>query len=455
MTHYEYDVVVVGLGPAGSSLTYLIAGEGLRVAAVDMVSWSGLWGKPCGDAIGKHHFSTTGLPEPEGSEVKQVVRGILVYSPSEGTVFRITGDGFIIDRNAYGRRLVRESERKGVELFLGTRALKPVLDGGMVRGVVVESVRTGKRMTIKAKVVVDASGNSGALKRRLPREWPVSEDIDPKDTNVAYREVRELAEPIENPEFIRIYLNQEVAPGGYWWFFPEGKYSVNVGLGVQGGVGSPSPRRLFYEKLAKRAELASTVSIKSAAGASVPTRRPISTMVWAGVVVLGDAAFTTNPLHGGGMGYAMYAALQAKTGILEAFERGAFGPEALWNVNLGYMRAVGAKQAGLDVFRIFLQRLTNEEIEYGMKYRVMKEEDAYGTSRTGEVRANLSLLDKIARLLRGLGKPLLLLRLAVVAEYAKRARELYLGYPNDPRQLDGWRSKVNALYRELAARLGA
>jgi len=41
----DYDVVIVGLGPAGSSLAYFLRSSGLRVAGIDMVGPEKVWGK--------------------------------------------------------------------------------------------------------------------------------------------------------------------------------------------------------------------------------------------------------------------------------------------------------------------------------------------------------------------------------------------------------------------------
>ena len=36
----------------------------------------------------------------------------------------------------------------------------------------------------------------------------------------------------------------------------------------------------------------------------------------------------------------------------------------LWQYNIDYMKGYGAKQAGLDIFRIFIQEITNDELNY-------------------------------------------------------------------------------------------
>ncbi len=448
----NYDVVIVGLGPAGAPLAWLLRKTGLKVAGIDMVDWNGLWGKPCGDAIGAHHFEETGIPHPRGDEVRQVVEGIDIYSPSEEIRLRVEGKGYIIDRNKVGRRLVKEALDAGVDVYLRTRVLTPIIENGKLVGIKAVDSK-GEHVEFRAKVIVDASGSSGVIRKRLPKEWPAHEKLRPVDANIAYREIVELDYEIEEPEYIRIYVNQEIAPGGYWWLFPEGKTVANIGLGVQGGRGYPNPNVIYKEKLAKRPEVR-PVKVLNASGSIVPTRRPANTLAWDNFIGIGDNGFTVNPIHGGGMGYAMFAAYSASKAIQEAFDKGDFTARGLWTVNLMYMRTIGAKQAGLDIFRIFLQELPNDDIEYALKHGIMKAEDAYATSVTGELRVNMGLLDKVVRLIKAMGRPSLLPKLVRVAEYMSKVKKLYLNYPEDPKDLPKWIASVEELYSDYKRALG-
>ncbi|MCE4615335.1 MAG: geranylgeranyl reductase family protein [Desulfurococcales archaeon] len=449
---YSYDVLIIGLGPAGSSLAYLLSGSGLSIAGIDMVDWGKVWGKPCGDAIGEHHFDETGIPKPSGKEIKQIVSGILVFSPSEKYYYRVKGSGYIIDRNELGKRLIKEAVNRNANVFLKTRARKPVIENGKLAGV--EAVTpSGEKALFKAKIIVDATGNTMSLRLKLPKEWPVNEPLKPVDANIAYREIRELDYEIDEPDYIRIYVNQDVAPGGYWWFFPESKTTANIGLGVQGGRGHPNPMFIFREKLDKREEVGRYNNVYDASGSIVPTRRPANTLVWHNFIGIGDNAFTVNPVHGGGMGYAMFAAYNASIAIKEAFENGDFSAEGLWYTNIGYMKTLGAKQASLDIFRMFLQMMSNDDIEFGLKNRIMREEDMYETSVSGDLKADLSILDKLSIILKTIGRPSLLMKLRTVGRYMSQAKALYHKYPGTPEDLNEWITKVEQLYTNFKSEL--
>ncbi|MGC9072511.1 MAG: digeranylgeranylglycerophospholipid reductase [Acidilobus sp.] len=450
----EYDVVIVGLGPAGSSLAYLLRRSGVRIAGIDMVGPDKVWGKPCGDAIGKHHFEFTGLPLPTGPSLKQAIDGIDIISPYEGVKLRVKGEGFIIDRNKYGLSLIEEAQRSGVDIYLRTRVTSLVFGNGKLLGVRAINEK-GDHIIFRGKVIVDATGNSGVLRKQLPKEWPVNEPLNPKDSNIAYREIRELSYDIDEPTYLKIYVNQEISPGGYWWYFPEGKASANIGLGVQDGMGYPPPNLIFRDRLERLDMVHRYNRVINASGSRVPTRRPANTLVWDNFIGIGDNGYTVNPVHGGGMGYAMVAAYFASKVIVDAYTKGDFSAKALWQLNIDYINAIGRRQASLDIFRIFLQKLSNDDIEYGLKHGIMDADQVYETSVTGELKANLSLLDKVSLALRLLGRPSLLPKLALVAQYMKRVGDLYDSYPANPSSLPDWIKAVKNLYSDYERRLAA
>jgi geranylgeranyl reductase family protein len=455
LKRYEYDVVVVGLGPAGASLVYMLRNSGLKVAGIDWVGEDKVWGKPCGDAIGAGHFDRNGLPHPSGDSLMQVVNGALVYSPSEEGVIRLSGEGagYMIDRNKYGLMSLREASKAGVDIYLRTRASHPVMEGGRLVGVKATSEKLGE-VEFRAKVVVDATGSGGAIRRKLPESWPTTENPPETDFVVAYRRIVELDYDIEELEYIRLYFNVNIAPGGYWWLFPKGRRVANIGLGVQLGRGFPHPATIYREVLMKRPDVGREVRIINEAGARIPTRRPSKTMVWDGFMSIGDSAYTVDPIHGGGMGYAMTAARYAAETLVEAYTKGDFTARGLWGLNLRYMRTTGAKQAALDVLRMFLQTLTNDEIEWAIRKGLAGVDEITSVFGEGELRTTPGFLEKVSFIVRLLGKPLLLTKLVLVSEYMRKAKNLYLEYPEDIRGLEGWVEKVENLYSEYRKAVG-
>ena len=440
-----FDVLIIGGGFAGASAAYNLAGRGLKVLLIDSKPWSRIGDKPCGDAVSKEHFDRLGMPYPQGNELEQKISGIKIYSPDGKTVWTVKGEGFELNAPAYNQRILREAERRGVEVRDLTTAMKPIFEDGYVKGAVLFDRRTNRQYEVRAKVVVEATGYSMSVRSKLPQGHVLAEPLDDRDTDVAYREVGFTSDDIDEPDYLKIFISQEASPGGYWWYFPKGRNKVNVGLGIQGGMNYGSIHEYYKKYLQRYAPDLKEVTIRG--GALVPTRRPISTMVWDGMVVVGDSAFTVNPVHGGGKGSAMISGYCVARAISNAFEVGKFDAKTLWEANRCYIEMYGAKQASLEVFRRFLQRLSDADINYGMEKRVIREEDLLEASVSGDL--HLSVADKAMRILAGLGRPSLLMKLKTVAEYMGEMKALYRSYPDSPEGLNKWSQKVSELLKEF------
>ncbi len=442
----KFDVVIVGAGVGGSAAAWYLSRMGYSVALIDSKPWNRVGDKPCGDAIGKHHFEELGIDPPRGEELDGLVKGILLYSPSEEVVLRIEGEGYEINRVKFTQRLIREAMDRGAEYFDSTNASQPIIEDGAVKGVI--AVRNGRKIVFRSHVVIDSSGTSRSIVRRLPSDWPINDPLKSEEAEIAFREIRELKEPIDEPEYIRIYVNSKIAPGGYWWNFPKSNTNLtNVGLGVQGGMGYDHPRTYMYKYILTRPEFKNSRPVEIG-GALVPTRRPPYTMAWHGIMVVGDAGYAVNPIHGGGKGSAMLSAKAAAIAFDKAYESGDFSARGLWLMNKLYIDFYGAKQASLDIFRIFLQHLSDDDIEFALRKRIMKESDLYETSSTGKINKR-SISDKLSRLIAALGRPSLLFKLIVVADYMDKVRSLYSQYPDTPEGLRAWMSKLDELYESF------
>ena len=437
----RFDVIVVGAGTAGCLAAFSAAEEGLNVCLIDVKSAEDIGRKVCGDAIGKHHFDNLGLKYPSGEELERKIEGVLIYSPDKESVFKVRGEGlhgFMVNRYLFGQRLLKKALKAGAELHDSTKVIKPLIKNGMVVGV--KAKKKGSQVEdFYASIVIDASGMNAVIRRNLPSEFEIEKEPEKADVIACYREIRVLREQLPEPEYLRIYLNSQVAPGGYYWIFPEGENKVNVGLGVAMTEGFPNPKAQLYRYVLSQPFFEGSKVIHGGGGL-VPTRRPLDKMVSDGLMLIGDAAFQVNPLHGGGIGPSMTAGRLSGKVAVEALENGVFDAKALWKYGVEYIRDYGAKQAGLDVFRIFLQKLGDEELNYGMRNKLITEEDLLITSMGDELRLNLT--EKVVRLFRGLGRAGLITKLRKVAELMNKIKAHYLLYPSELTELASWKART-------------
>ncbi|MDH5449624.1 MAG: NAD(P)/FAD-dependent oxidoreductase [Candidatus Bathyarchaeota archaeon] len=449
----KFDVIVVGAGTGGCLAAKTIAGAGFNVCLADRKKQEDVGEKICGDAIGKHHFDKLGLSYPVGAELERKILGIKIYSPNNETVFHVAEKelfGFILNRRRFGQRLLNYAIKAGSTFLELTHAVEPLLEGNYVTGVLTRDLKTQKQLRLSGKIIVDASGFSAILRKKLPQEIGIDTEINKEDVVVCYREIRKLKTQIPEEEFLELYLSQEIAPGGYSWIFPERGNRVNVGLGLAMVGKFPNPKTQLYNHVLPK-PLFEDSSLTSGGTWYAPTRRPLDCMTGNGIAIVGDAACQVNPIHGGGMGPSMIAGKLAGETIIEALEKRDVSREGLWMYNPRYMEWYGAKQAGLDVFRMFLQEGGDDNLDYGMKYKLITEEDLLKASMGEDVHLNIT--EKTRRLFRGLGRISLVKNLREVANLLTKVKTLYLNYPRSPQGFEEWRRNVEELFSVAKTKL--
>jgi digeranylgeranylglycerophospholipid reductase len=435
-----FDVIIVGGGSGGCIAASELAQQGYKTCILDQKNRHAIGEKICGDAIGRHHFSDLGIAPPHGAELNSLVTGIDVYSPDQETVFRVKGEGlhgYIIDRLQFGQRLLTQAIDHGVKLFDRTQAIEPIIQDNFVIGVTAKDLEKQVTYDVTGNAVVDASGVSAVLRKKMPESWHIETQINRADFQLCFREIRKVQESITDPDFLRIFVNLEIASGGYYWIFPKSEHVVNVGLGVQWSRPA-NPKRQLYEHVLSQPMFANS-QILHAGGGLVPTRRPINCMVGNGILFLGDAACQPNPIHGGGIGPSMISGKLVAQTLNEAFEHNDFSRETLWPYNVKYMQTYGAKTASLDMFRLFLQHCSNDELNHGMRNRLLTEEDLLKTSVGAELRLNIT--EKAQRVFRGLKRLGFIRKLSRSARIISEIKEFYQHYP-PPHEYESWVQQV-------------
>ena len=449
----KFDVIVVGAGTAGSMTAKIVAKTGLNVCLLDSKPRTEIGEKVCGDAIGKHHFDTLGLPYPKDDELGTRIEGIKIFSPNMQSVFTVKSEtyGFILNRRIFGQRLLNDAVDAGANLLDSTVAVKPEVKNGFVTGLTIKDKKNNSSTRLQSEVVVDASGFTATLRKCLPPEIGIDLHVSNDDVEVCYREIRQLKGTSFDEGFCEIYLDQTQTPGGYHWIFPEGGNRVNFGLGVAMVKGFPNPKNQLYKHILPHSTIRDSTFVKGGSW-YVPTRRPLDCMTGNGVLVVGDSACQVNPIHGGGIGPSMMGGSLAGASIVKAIEKGDVSRGGLWQYNADYMKSYGAKQAGLDIFRLFLLKsVGNEEINYGMKYKLITEDDLLKVSEGQNLK--LRITDKTRRAFYGLGKLAMLRRLRYAADLLKAMKTHYTNYPVLPEGFGKWRTQTRSLMKEANAKL--
>jgi len=449
----KFDVIVVGAGTAGCLAAKTTAEAGLKVCLVERKNQKDIGEKVCGDALGEHHLKTVGLKTPKDGELEKKIEGVKIYSPDLETVFTVEHEdfsGYLLNRRLFGQWLLKMALEAGAVLLDSTQCLEPTLEKNFVTGVLAKNVKTGEKIQLKGKVVVDASGFLAVVRRKLPREMGIENEISNEDVEACYREIRQLKQEARGTEYCEIYLNQKVTPGGYTWIFYKGGAKVNAGLGVCMRGNFPNPKNQFYKHILTKPLFEGSLLLNGGTWYD-PTRRPLDNMVGNGVLITGDAACLVNPIHGGGIGPSMLSGHLAGKTIVEALEKDNVSQESLWPYNIKYMESYGTKQAGLDVFRLLLLTCSDEDLNYGMKYELLTEEDVLKAGLGEEFHLNITETAK--RVFKGLRRIRFLNQLRVTVNLMNKVKAHYKDYPRTPKGFEKWRMETEALFREARSKL--
>lgn len=450
----KYDAIVVGAGTAGCLAAKTIAEKGLKVCIVEKKKREEIGEKICGDALGEHHLKTLGLEKPTGGELEAKIDGIKIYSPDENTIFTIADKdfvGYLLNRRLFGQWLLNKATDKGAVLLDNMNFRSPIIEKGAVVGLTAKNMKTGKVAEMRSKVVVDASGYFGMVRKQLPASMGIDRDIANEDVEACYREIRQLKQEIENTRFCEIYLNQKASPGGYVWIFPKGGARVNVGIGTcMRKTGYPNPKEQLYATAIKKPIFEGSLVLTGGAWFD-PVRRPIDNMVSNGVMLVGDAASLVNPIHGGGIGPSMLSGYLAGQQIVEALNKGEPTKEALWGYNKRYIDTYGKKQGTLDIFKMFLLSCSDDDLNYGMNEKLMTEDDVLKAGMGDDFHLNITETAK--RVFRGIRRVGFLTKLRSTVVMMRGLSAHYNTYPTTPEGFEPWRLQTVKLIEDTRKKL--
>jgi len=318
-------------------------------------------------------------------------------------------------------------------------------------GITAKDMKNNNTIELRSKVVIDATGFFGMVRKQLPDALGIDREIDNEDVEACYREIRQLKQEAENTKYCEIYLNQKASPGGYIWIFPKGDARVNVGIGaLMRKTGYPNPKEQLYQTAFKKPMFDNSQVITGGAWFD-PVRRPLDNMVSNGVAIIGDAASLVNPIHGGGIGPSMLSGHFAGKQIIEALSRGEATKEALWGYNKTYMDTYGKKQGALDIFKIFLLSCSDDDLNYGMNQKLMTEDDVLKAGMGDEFKLNITETAK--RVFRGITRIGFLNKLHLTVTTMKELRTHYNTYPSSPADFEIWRDQTVNIINQAKKKL--
>jgi electron-transferring-flavoprotein dehydrogenase len=442
--------VIVGANVAGASLGYELAWKGHEVILLEHLERSKIGALSCGDGVDKLEFERLGLELEDGDWVHgDVIRGE-VFAPDMKNSLAAQGYIRAVHRYHFCQHLVDRAVNAGAKLIDKAKAVAPIIENNFVKGIRYKQI-TGnslKTRSIKAKIVVDASGLNAAVRSKLPEDWMVAEKIDRRDISVCYKESREFSKPLKN-KFIHGFFSSEIAPGGFYWIATRSLTKVNVGLGLkyEDDPGKQlNPKKQLYNKIMKLHPFIKKSTVTWSGGGLIPRRRPLDCMVGNGFIAVGDAGAMVNPMSGGGIGPSMYAGKLGGKVIHQALKNNDVSLEYLWKFNFEYNQNYGHVQASNQILRLTIESLTDNQINALLGANLFSETELIEAIESGKLDIGfLSKLKKVGKLTR---HPKLLMTLRRMYKGMERAREIYKQYPESHQDIEKWQAETRKFFNK-------
>lgn len=344
----EYDIIVVGAGPAGSIAARYAAQGGASVLILEKDRDVG-YPVRCGEAISRDGLEAFIKPDKRWINAEITKFGFVAPNGKKVVINLGKVEGYMLERRIFDYELAKTASDAGAEILTRAYVNDLIKENGKVTGVKFEF--RGEEKQIKCKIVIGADG----VESRVGRWGGLETHIDFRDMESCFQVTASNVECDQDALFF--YFGKEVAPEGYFWVFPKGKGAANIGLGVSGGIGK---KRSALSYLNNNLEnMFPTANILTQVAGGVPSVVALKEMAGPGIMLVGDAARQVNPLSGGGI----------SSGMIGASIAGRLAAQSIKNNDLNYInnyhkewkKLRGKKHNFLDKIKDGLFNFTDEQ----------------------------------------------------------------------------------------------
>ncbi len=389
--NHNYDVVIVGAGPAGSICAKYLAEKGVKVIVIEKKQEIGT-PKRCAEGIVMKSLEKFGVSSIDRWATNKI-NGLSIYSPNEKRTDLKweTTVGYVLERKIFEKFLAVDAINAGAKYMVKTRAIEVLKENNKICGIKAEFM--GDEFIINSKIVIAADG----VDSKIARSAGIKTPNKLADYHSGFQYEMAGLKNYDNG-MIQTYFGNKIAPKGYIWIFPKGDGIANVGIGIIGTESSGEARAKdyldkFIENHPAIFEDASPVEINAG---GIPVSSMTDSFVDDNFMIIGDAAQLVNPIHGGGIALAMESGKIAAEVAADALNDGDLSREKLYKYEKIWRENKGVKLQKLLRLRLAMEKLTDKDFE--LLSGVLSDEDINKLTE-GKYKFLLKLLAKNPRTL--------------------------------------------------------
>jgi len=337
----DYDVVVVGAGPAGGTAAAITAMGGYKTLLIER------------EAVPRFHVGESLMPEAywplerlglndrvrdAGWQIKKSVQ-FVTGNGKESTPFffrahddRDCADTWQVERSEFDKMLFDRAAECGADCYDQTRLMDVEFDQAMTaRGVRVKDAQ-GVERQISCRVVMDATGQHSFIANKLGLK-EINKDLKKAAIWGYYRE----AARDEGDNSGATIILQTEDKNAWFWFIPQSRGITSIGCVADSDYllkGRGKPEQAFAEELAKCPGLKPRLQNATRVG-EFNTKKEFS--YWTrqhsgqGWVLIGDAFGFIDPIYSSGVYFALEMGVRAADATIQGLEKGDLSGEQLGN----------------------------------------------------------------------------------------------------------------------------
>ncbi len=289
--HEQFDVVIVGGGPAGATAAHDLARRGRHVLLLDRAGRI----KPCGGAIPPRAIRDFDIPD---HMLVAKARSARMIAPSNTKVDIPIEGGFVgmVDREHFDEWLRERAAASGA-IRRNARFERVGLDEDGMSTVIFQDGSDNTRHTVRARSIIGADGARSAVAQQTVPGAEKTKYV------FAYHEIVEApaVKPADYDDTrCDVFYQGHLSPDFYGWVFPHGG-TLSIGTG-SADKGFSLRNATSSLRAAAGLEHAKTVRRE---GAPLPMKPLPRWDNGRDVVLAGDAAGVVAPASGEGIYYAM------------------------------------------------------------------------------------------------------------------------------------------------------